>query len=132
MVTPQLVCYDKNTWKTMQQLTNWNTEWSKIFLPCLSIQNVAINLTCSWADEPFVKAILEGLTRLPNVKCVCIKVKSKNKKVAELLSAFEKANIFASFKTKNNLNETDFKNSAFYFGGCIHSIMSTGRNRTSC
>ena len=98
MVTPKLVCYDKNTWKTMQQLTNWNTEWSKIFLPCLSIQNVAINLTCSWADEPFVKAILEGLTRLPNVKCVCIKVKSKNKKVAELLSAFEKANIFPSFK----------------------------------
>jgi hypothetical protein len=24
MVIPQLVCYDKNTWKTLQQLSNWN------------------------------------------------------------------------------------------------------------
>jgi len=21
---PKLVCYDKNTWKTLQQLANWN------------------------------------------------------------------------------------------------------------
>lgn len=24
MKTPHLVCYDKNTWKTLQQLANWN------------------------------------------------------------------------------------------------------------
>lgn len=24
MMMPKLVCYDKNTWKTLQQLANWN------------------------------------------------------------------------------------------------------------
>jgi hypothetical protein len=24
MMKPQLVCYDKNKWKTLQQLANWN------------------------------------------------------------------------------------------------------------
>lgn len=28
MTTPALVCYDKNQWKTLQQLSNWNREWS--------------------------------------------------------------------------------------------------------
>lgn len=28
MTTPQLVCYDKSQWKTLQQLANWNREWN--------------------------------------------------------------------------------------------------------
>lgn len=28
MVRPELVCYDKNKWKTLQQLANWNKEWN--------------------------------------------------------------------------------------------------------
>jgi hypothetical protein len=30
MVFPKLVCYDKNTWKTLQQLNNWNREWAEL------------------------------------------------------------------------------------------------------
>ena len=98
MMFPKLVCYDKNTWKTVQQLTNWNTEWSKIFSPAYSIRNVALNITCSWADDEFIKAVLEGLKRLPNIKSVEICVKSKNGAIAGLLGAVEKAQIFPSFK----------------------------------
>ena len=58
MMFPKLVCYDKNTWKTLQQLSNWNNEWSRICLPCHTIEKVTINLVCSWADEQYVKAVL--------------------------------------------------------------------------
>ena len=98
MMFPKLVCYDKNTWKTMQQLTNWNNEWANIFLPSYSIENICMNITCSWADEQFVKATLEGVCKLPNIKKVNIRVKSKNKKIEEMLGAFEKAQIFTEFK----------------------------------
>lgn len=32
MMRPELVCYDKNKWKTLQQLANWNKEWNELFL----------------------------------------------------------------------------------------------------
>lgn len=50
MMFPKLVCYDKNTWKTLQQLSNWNREWSKIFIPCYSIKKIKADIVCSWAD----------------------------------------------------------------------------------
>lgn len=64
---PKLVCYDKNTWKTLQQLSNWNREWAKIFVPCYSIRKVNANIVCSWADCEYVKAFLEGVAKLPNI-----------------------------------------------------------------
>lgn len=67
MMMPKLVCYDKNTWKTLQQLANWNREWSLIFRPCYSLKEINARISCSWADEQFVKAFLEGISALPNV-----------------------------------------------------------------
>ena len=59
---------------------------------------VSINLTCSWADDQMVKALLEGIVKLPNIKSVAISVRSKNSKTQEMLTAFEKAQIFSDFK----------------------------------
>lgn len=98
MMFPKLVCYDKNTWKTLQQLSNWNREWAKIFIPCYSIKKIRAQIVCSWADPEFVKAFLEGITKLPNVISVEISIKSKNSGVANMLEAFEKAHIFPDFK----------------------------------
>lgn len=50
MMMPKLVCYDKNTWKTLQQLANWNREWSLIFRQCYSLQEIEADITCSYAD----------------------------------------------------------------------------------
>lgn len=82
----------------MQQLVNWNTEWSNLFKACYTIQVISINLTCSWADDQMVKALLEGIVKLPNIKSVAISVRSKNSKTQEMLTAFEKAQIFSDFK----------------------------------
>lgn len=81
MMMPKLVCYDKNTWKTLQQLANWNKEWAAIFRPCYSLQEVEANIVCSWADEGFIKAFLEGIAALPNIKSVKICVKTKHQGV---------------------------------------------------
>jgi hypothetical protein len=81
MVMPKLVCYDKNTWKTLQQLANWNREWTLLFGPCYNLQSVQISLTISWMDDQFIKSFLEGLTRLPNIKSVVLSVKCKDEAV---------------------------------------------------
>jgi len=67
MMMPKLVCYDKNTWKTLQQLANWNREWSNAFKPCFGLKSLRANIVCSWADEEFVKSFLGGLQSLPNL-----------------------------------------------------------------
>jgi hypothetical protein len=48
-------------------------------------------------DQDFVKSLLEGLTRLPNLQRVHIQAKSKEPSVNDILSAFKKANIFPVF-----------------------------------
>lgn len=58
MMMPKLVCYDKNTWKTLQQLANWNREWSLFLRPCLALTTLEANISCTWADDHFVKAFL--------------------------------------------------------------------------
>lgn len=68
MVMPKLVCYDKNTWKTLQQLENWNREWALAFRSCLGLRSFEANIVVSWADEHWVKALLEGLAALPNLQ----------------------------------------------------------------
>lgn len=81
MTMPKLVCYDKNTWKTLQQLANWNREWAGFLRPCLGLRELEVDVVCSWADEQWVKAFLESVAALPNVHKVAISVKSKNEKV---------------------------------------------------
>lgn len=61
MMMPKLVCYDKNTWKTLQQLANWNREWSQAFRPCLGLRRFKANIVCSWADEEWIRSIISGL-----------------------------------------------------------------------
>lgn len=100
MMMPKLVCYDKNTWKTLQQLANWNREWTSIFRSCYSIQDVEARITCSWADEAFIKAFLEGLAALPNIHRVRIQVSAKSPEVGKMLEAFEKAGIFPQFEAQ--------------------------------
>jgi hypothetical protein len=50
MTTPQLVCYDKNQWKTLQQLNNWNREWSELFTAGYALTKVTLKVQCSWMD----------------------------------------------------------------------------------
>jgi len=58
MTTPQLVCYDKNQWKTLQQLNNWNREWNELFSSCFALKNVNLKIECSWMDDQFAKLLL--------------------------------------------------------------------------
>lgn len=97
MMMPKLVCYDKNTWKTLQQLANWNREWALVFRNCWALEVFKADIVCSWADQEWLKAFLESLTALPNLKDVWISIKSKNQKVGEMLQAFKKAKIFPKF-----------------------------------
>lgn len=58
MTTPQLVCYDKSQWKTLQQLANWNREWSELFASLYYLQNVSLRVRCSWMDDKFARSLL--------------------------------------------------------------------------
>jgi len=58
MMSPKLVCYDKNQWKTLQQLNNWNREWSELFTNCYFLTTVEFNIHCSWMDKQFASAFL--------------------------------------------------------------------------
>ena len=78
MTTPQLVCYDKSQWKTLQQLANWNREWNELFSNCYSLQQASINIKCSWMDDQFARKFLEGLVRLPNIGAVSVTFSSKS------------------------------------------------------
>lgn len=49
-------------------------------------------------DQDFVKSLLEGLTRLPNLQQVLIQAKSKDPSVNGILSAFKQANIFPVYQ----------------------------------
>lgn len=98
MVMPKLVCYDKDTWKTLQQLANWNQEWNLLFAPCFRLHSLSARLTISWMDDQFIKSFLEGLTRLPNLQKVSLSVRSKDEEVKKMLEAFQKAGIFTEFE----------------------------------
>lgn len=97
MTTPQLVCYDKNQWKTLQQLNNWNKEWTELFAGCYAITQIKLNITCSWMDDQFTRLFLEGILKLPNIHILAAQFASKNDKVANMLQAFEKANLFPQY-----------------------------------
>ena len=58
MTTPKLICYDKNQWKTLQQLANWNREWNELFSVCFSLVNVELKVSCSWMDDQFARKLL--------------------------------------------------------------------------
>jgi hypothetical protein len=45
-----------------------------------------------------VKAFVGGLTLLPNLKEVSLKIKTKNEKVREVLEVYQKKNLFPTFK----------------------------------
>lgn len=98
MTTPQLVCYDKNQWKTLQQLSNWNREWNELFNPCYSTAEVELKVHCSWMDDQFAKKLLEGVLRMPNINSVGVELSSKSQAVEEVLSAFAKAGLFNQYK----------------------------------
>ena len=70
MMTPKLVCYDKNKWKTLQQLSNWNREWSELFSNCYYLASVVLNFECSWMDKQFTEHFLGGVSKIPNIKYV--------------------------------------------------------------
>jgi len=97
MTTPQLVCYDKNQWKTLQQLNNWNREWSELFTACYALSKVTLKMQCSWMDDQFSKLLLEGLARIPNIKTVSVSLSSKASGIRNILSAFEQAKLFTEF-----------------------------------
>ena len=81
MVMPQLVCYDKNTWKTLQQLTNWNREWNTLFDQCYSLNSLFADISISWMNDEFIKLFLEGLSHLANLEQVVLKIRSKDENV---------------------------------------------------
>jgi len=58
MMRPELVCYDKNKWKTLQQLANWNKEWNELFIESLALRSVTASISISWMDDQFVKQFL--------------------------------------------------------------------------
>jgi hypothetical protein len=91
MTTPHLVCYDKNQWKSLQQLSNWNREWRELFSQAYALEKLSVRLHCSWMDDQFVRQFLEGLAKLPNIKTVHITLASKNKAVPNMLAAFSQA-----------------------------------------
>jgi hypothetical protein len=97
---PQLVCYDKNKWKTLQQLANWNKEWNELFTESLALKTVTLDLSITWMDQQFLKCLLEGLTRLPNLQQVLIRAKSKDPSVEDILSAFQQAHMIPVFEFK--------------------------------
>jgi hypothetical protein len=77
MTTPQLVCYDKSQWKTLQQLANWNREWSELFASLYYLQNVNLRVRCSWMDDKFARSLLEEVSRLPNINKVNAELSAK-------------------------------------------------------
>lgn len=72
MTKPELVCYDKNKWKTLQQLANWNKEWNELFVESLGVRSLNLKLAISWMDDQFVKSVLEGANRLPDLQQVVV------------------------------------------------------------
>lgn len=102
MVYPKLVCYDKNQWKTLQQLSNWNREWSELLQGLWGVTEVQLNISCTWMDGDFAKTALEGVAKLPNIQKVLANFSSKNGEVGQILSAFEEAQIFTTFKQQFN------------------------------
>jgi hypothetical protein len=98
MTTPQLVCYDKNQWKTLQQLSNWNREWNELFNTCYSLAHVELKVHCSWMDDQFARKFLEGLVRLPNISSVAVELSSKSEAVEQILVAFDKSKLFSQYK----------------------------------
>jgi hypothetical protein len=68
MTKPNLVCYDKNQWKTLQQLNNWNREWRELFQGSNDVTKIIIELHCSWMDEDYAQLLLEGVAQLPNIR----------------------------------------------------------------
>jgi len=67
MMFPKLVCYDKNSWKTLQQLANWTREWSELFTNCFYLRKLTVNFHCTFADDQFIRSFLEGIARIPNI-----------------------------------------------------------------
>ncbi len=98
MTTPQLVCYDKNQWKTLQQLQNWNREWSELFTNCYFCTSVALNIECSWMDKQFAQIFLGGVSKIPNIQSVHVSLASKSKEVLEVLNAISQAKIFSEYQ----------------------------------
>jgi hypothetical protein len=98
MVSPKLVCYDKNQWKTLQQLNNWNREWSELFTNCYALTSLSLNIECSWMDTQFAEIFLGGVARVPNLQSLRISLASKKKEVGQILEAVEKAKIFPLFE----------------------------------
>ncbi len=97
MTTPQLVCYDKNQWKTLQQLQNWNREWNELFVNCYFCTSLTVKLNCSWMDEQFAQQLLSGAARMPNIQSVAVSLGSKRLEVGDVLAAVGKAKFFPSF-----------------------------------
>jgi hypothetical protein len=97
MTTPHLVCYDKNQWKTLQQLNNWNREWRELFTYAYALEKLSIRLHCSWMDDQFARQFLEGVAKVPNISLVHIKLASKNKAVENMLAAFSQAKVIPQF-----------------------------------
>lgn len=98
MVQPKLVCYDKNQWKTLQQVNNWNREWNELFSTCFALRGVELHINVTWMNDDFARLVLEGVAKLPNIQEVSATFVSKNGKVEELLEAFQKANIFPQYR----------------------------------
>ena len=86
-MAPKLVCYDKNQWKTLQQLNNWNREWCELFSNCYFLTCLNLNLECSWMDAQFAQLFLGGISRVPNIQAVQVNFGSKCKEVEGILSA---------------------------------------------
>ena len=98
MMMPKLVCYDKNQWKTLQQLHNWNKEWRDLFSNAFYLTDLTISVECSWMDRLFVEELLGGVAKIPNIKCLKVNLSSKSGEVQEVLEAVEKSCIFSSFE----------------------------------
>ena len=98
MVYPKLVSWDKLSWKTIQQINNWNKVWRELFTPLRDVRDAKLWLRCSWLSEDFLKSVLESLVSMPFLEKCELYIEAKDTKLADLLASYKKAGLLKHFE----------------------------------
>lgn len=97
MLNPKLVSWDKMSWKTLQQLSNWNKTWSEMLAPLYSVRKLRMELRCSWFNEGFLESIVGSIERLNGLDETVIIIQSKDMRVEKYLEENQKNNRLNNF-----------------------------------
>lgn len=85
MLNPKLVSWDKMSWKTLQQLANWNKEWKEMLEVLYGVRKLRLEVRCSWFNEGFLESILGALEGLGALSETVLVVECKDLRVEKVL-----------------------------------------------